>query len=90
MTKKTAMTRFLTVITIVITSMLFCTVFLSSEDQKEISFLEIRVDSLINECNKKDTLLHDATITAIQLSDHLNRLYEISPETHKKLFSETD
>lgn len=84
------MTRFLTVITFVITMVLLCVVFTCSEDQKNISFLEIKVDSLINECNKKDTMIDEATETAIQLSDQLNRLYEISPDTHKKLFSETD
>jgi hypothetical protein len=88
--KNTAMNRFLSVITIVITCVLFCIVFLSSEDQNKISYLEVKVDSLMLECSKKDTMIDEATMTAIQLSDKLNMLYEKNPRIHKEVFSETD
>lgn len=84
------MTRLFTVITLVLTSVLFCIVFICSEDQKKISVLEIKVDSLMLECSRKDTIISEATQTAIQLSDKLNDLYDIHPAVHKKLFSEAD
>ena len=90
MKKNMKMNRFLTAITIVLTSVLLCIVFIASDDQKRISYLEVKVDSLVYECGKKDTMIDEATMTAIQLSDKLNILYEKNPSVHKQLFSETD
>lgn len=84
------MTRLFTVITLVLTSVLFCIVFICAEDQKEISVLQVKVDSLMLECSKKDTLIWESTQTAIQLSDKLNDLYYKHPIVHKELFSEAD
>lgn len=88
--KTKTMTRLFTVITLVLTSVLFCIVFICSEDQNKISVLQVKVDSLMLECSKKDTIIHESTMTAIQLSDKLNLLYEKNPSIHKELFSEAD
>jgi hypothetical protein len=52
--------------------------------------LRQRVDSLMIQCQKKDVSLDEATGIALSLSDRMGKLYEMDPETHKKLFSETD
>jgi hypothetical protein len=52
--------------------------------------LRQRVDSLTVQCYKKDTTIDEATSIALSLSDRMGRLYEMDPETHKKLFSEAD
>lgn len=49
-----------------------------------------RVDSLMNECYKKDVSIDEATSIALSLSERVGKLYEIDSVTHKKLFSETD
>lgn len=52
--------------------------------------LRQRVDSLTVQCYNKDTTIDEATSIALSLSDRMGRLYEMDPETHKKLFSEAD
>lgn len=81
------MIRFLTVITLVVTSILFTVIFYCSEDQNKISQLEVKVDSLYNECAIKDAQVQEATSTAIQLSDRLNELYDNHPDVHREIFS---
>ena len=56
----------------------------------ENELLKQQVDSLRSECNTINSLYSEATHMAIQLSDRINRLYEIDSAAHKKLFSETD
>jgi hypothetical protein len=80
------MNRFLSVITFVITVILIAIVCTCIDDQSRISVLENRVDSLVHECNRKDTMLDEATSTAIQLNDRLNTLYEVNPSVHKQVF----
>jgi hypothetical protein len=60
--------------------------YVSIENQQ----LRQRVDSLTAQCYKKDTTIDEATSIALSLSDRMGRLYEMDPETHKKLFSEAD
>jgi DNA-binding transcriptional regulator YbjK len=60
--------------------------YVSIENQQ----LRQRVDSLTAQCYKKDTTIDEATSIALSLSDRMGRLYEMYPETHKKLFSEAD
>jgi uncharacterized membrane protein len=52
--------------------------------------LRQRVDSLTIQCYKKDTTIDEATSIALSLSDRMGKLYDMDPETHKKLFSEAD
>jgi sensor domain CHASE-containing protein len=56
----------------------------------ENEHLRQRVDSLTAQCYRKDTTIDEATSIALSLSDRMGRLYEMDPETHKKLFSEAD
>lgn len=84
------MNRLLSVITVVITSILLAIVINSIDDQRTISVLQIKVDSLNHQCYVKDTMIDEATKTAIQLSDRLNKLYEKHPIVHKELFNEAD
>jgi hypothetical protein len=58
----------------------------STENQQ----LMHRIDSLTAQCYKKDTAIDDATSIALSLSDRMGKLYDMNPETHKKLFSEAD
>lgn len=81
------MNRFLAVITVVITSILLAVVINTADDQRTISVLQVKVDSLTLECYKKDTAIDEATGMAIQLSDKLNILHEISPSVHKEVFN---
>jgi sensor domain CHASE-containing protein len=60
--------------------------YVSIENQQ----LRQRVDSLTAQCYKKDTTIDEATSIALSLSDRMGKLYEMDPETHKKLFSEAD
>jgi uncharacterized membrane protein len=60
--------------------------YVSIENQQ----LRQRVDSLTVQCYKKDTTIDEATSIALSLSDRMGKLYEMDPETHKKLFSEAD
>ena len=60
--------------------------YVSIENQQ----LRHKIDSLTVQCYKKDTTIDEATSIALSLSDRMGRLYEMDPETHKKLFSEAD
>lgn len=84
------MNRLLTVITVVITTILLAIVINTIDDQRTISVLQVKVDSLTHQCYVKDTAIDEATRTAIQLSDRLNKLYEKNPVIHKELFNEAD
>lgn len=52
----------------------------------ENSELRMRVDSLVAECDLKDSAVENATGIALDLSERINNLYENDKEAHAKMF----
>jgi len=52
----------------------------------ENSELRMQVDSLVAECDLKDSAVESATGIALDLSERINKLYEKDKEAHAKMF----